>query len=188
MKAQSSQLSPNRNSWRHQYESLERGACAYFGCAAKAAAGHSHCRQHLAMMSNERRRDVRARKRQGRCVDCGARPQFWGVRCILCRQRCVKDSDRLPTGALRALRLYKDAERMLAIEQQQAKARFEIRKLLAMREVEGAQAKALRLYAGVDDGVWRSHAEVGRLMHLSRERVRQLLAPFKTILSITPGH
>ena len=100
----------------------------------------------------------------------------------------MKNSDRLPVGAMRALRLYKDAERMLAIEQQQAKARFEIRKLLAMQEVEGAQAEALRLSAGVDDGLWRSYAEVGRLMHLSRERVRQLLAPFKTILSITPGH
>jgi len=188
MKAQSSQLSPNRNAWRHRYESLAGGACAYFGCAAKAAAGHSHCHQHLAMMSNERRRDVRARKRQGRCVDCGARPQFWGVRCILCRRRCVKHSDRLPIGAMRALRLYKDAERMLAIEQQQAKARFEIRKLLAMQEVKGAQAEALRLSAGVDDGLWRSYAEVGRLMHLSRERVRQLLAPFKTILSIPRGH
>jgi hypothetical protein len=149
--------------------------------------GHSHCRQHLAMMSNERRKQVSARKVQSRCVDCGERPQFWGMRCILCRQRRVKNSDVLPIGALRALRLYKDAERKLAVEQQQAKARFEIRKLLAMQEVEGAQAKALRLYAGVDDGVWRSHAEVGRLMHLSRERVRQLLAPFKAILNIYAG-
>src|ERR1041384_6623794 len=184
MKVRSSQSSAHRNSWQHQYVSLASGACAYFGCAAEAAPGHSHCRPQLTKVSNERRRDVRSRKRQGRCVDCGTRPQFWGVRCILCRQRRVKNSNRLPMGAMRALRLYKDAERMLAIEQQQATARFEIRKLLAMQEVEGAQAEALRLYAGVDDGLWRSHADVGRLMHLSRERVRQLLAPFKAILSI----
>jgi DNA-directed RNA polymerase sigma subunit (sigma70/sigma32) len=39
----------------------------------------------------------------------------------------------------------------------------------------------LRLYAGVDDGQWRNYAEVGRLMRISRERVRQLLYSYREL-------
>jgi hypothetical protein len=164
---------------------LANGRCAYFGCAAEFAIGHSHCRKHLARISKERKKDVQARKRHGPCVDCGERPQFWSLHCIICRQRHVKNPEALPLGVTRALRLYYQAEHQLIIEQSRAKTRFEVRKLLAKGDTNRNQAKALRLYAGIDDGRWRNHAEVGRLMQISRERVRQLLGPYKAILSET---
>lgn len=136
-------------------------------------------------MSRERKKEARARKRQGRCVDCGERPQFWGTRCLLCRQRFKKGAKALPSGATRALRRYRDAERKLAIELRQANARFEIRKLLATGDLAGDLERALRLYAGLDDGRWRNYAEVGRLMRISRERVRQLLYPYRAVLTET---
>jgi hypothetical protein len=81
------------------------------------------------------------------------------------------------------LRLYREAERLFELEQRQAHARFAIRKLLAAGEVTGDREKALRLYAGLDAGHWRTYQEVGRLMNLSKERVRQLLNPSKAILT-----
>jgi hypothetical protein len=176
-----SSQSPRQFSWERQYEKVAHGHCAYFNCSARAVKGHRHCRNHLVRMSRERKKEVRARKRQGMCVDCGEQPQFWGIRCILCRQRFKKAAKALPSGATRALRLYRDAERKLAIELRQANARFEIRKLLATGDIASDQEKALRLYAGVDDGRWRNYAEVGRLMRISRERVRQLLYSYRTL-------
>jgi hypothetical protein len=140
------------------------------------------------MMSRERKKEVRARKRQGMCVDCGEQPQFWGIRCLICRQRFKKGAKALPAGATRALRLYRDAEHQLTIELRQANARFEIRKLLATGDLAADLEKALRLYAGLDDGHWRNYAEVGRLMRISRERVRQLLYPYRTVLTKTLGN
>lgn len=160
--------------------------CAYFGCDAKAAPGRRLCREHLDRMSEARRKSVQERRQQGRCIDCGERPQFWGLRCVICRQQRVKNADALPSGAARALRLYRDAQRRLAIEQFQTRARFEVRKLLATGDVRGPRAEALRLHTGADDCIWRTHAEVARLMDISRERVRQLLYPYKTILTATP--
>lgn len=170
---------------KRPHRRVAQGHCAYFSCPAHAVKGHSYCPDHLAKMSRERKKKVKARKRQGVCVDCGERPRFWGIRCILCRQRFMKSAKALPSGAIRALRLYHEAERKLAIELSQANARFEIRKLLATGDIGGDRAKALRLYAGVDDGHWRNYAEVGRLMHISRERVRQLLYPYRAVLTET---
>ena len=158
--------------------------CIYFGCSAQAAPGHFQCADHLARMSRARKKHFHERRRAGLCVDCGKMPQFWGLRCMICRRCRLKDADALPPGAARALRLYHDAERKLAIEQLQAQARFEVRKLFATGDIKDPQAKALRLHVGVDDGVWRNHAKVGRLMNISRERVRQLLHPYKAILSV----
>jgi hypothetical protein len=176
---------PARRRYADTNEATASSTCVYFGCSAKAAPGHFQCADHLARMSRARKKSVHERRRAGLCVDCGKMPQFWGLRCIICRRCRLKDADALPPSAVRALRLFHDAERKLALEQFQAQARFEVRKLLAAGEIKKRQAKALRLHVGVDDGVWRSHAEVGRLMKISRERVRQLLHAYKPILTAT---
>src|SRR6266404_2609256 len=61
--------------------------------------------------------------------------------------------------------------------------RSPVRKLLASGNVDGKHAKAQRLYAGVDNGKWRTFSEVGKVMHMSKERVRQLLRPSKVALA-----
>ena len=171
-----------RSAARRHYQNRKAVAlCTYFGCSASPKAGRTLCHKHLARMSERNKKRVRARKAKGVCVYCGTRPQFWGIRCVLCRQLFAKHP--LPYGARRALRLYREAEKKCEIEQRQVQARFAVRKLLATGHVNGDYAKALRLYAGLDTGVWRTYEEVGGLMHRTKERVRQLLYPSKVILS-----
>jgi hypothetical protein len=126
---------------------------------------------------------VLERKAKGLCIYCGERPQFWSVRCVVCRQLVVRNKHSLPFGARRALRLYREAERKRDFEQRQLEARFSIRKLLATGTIRGDFARALKLYAGLDDGAWRTYSQVANVMHISKERVRQLLYPSKIILA-----
>lgn len=156
------------------------GLCTHGNCPTKAEPGHTHCRKHLQAMAERasRRRDERIAR--GLCLYCGERPQFWGRRCIICRQLFAKDP--LPSGARKALRLYREAEARSVPEQICREAQAEARNLLVSRMVNGKAALALRLYLGLDDGKWRSHGKVGELMNLSAERVRQMLAPSKRTL------
>jgi len=168
---------------RRQYQKRKAlGLCAYFGCAAHAKAGRMYCPSHLERMSRCNRRRCRERQQNGLCIYCGLRPPFWGVRCLVCRQIFVKGQSALPAGARRALRLYREDERQFELEQLQVQTRFAVRKLLAGGEVTGDRARALLLYAGLDKGFWRTYREVGEVMKLSRERVRQLLYPSKVEL------
>ena len=177
-----------RLSWRTQrrreYEKRKvAGLCAYASCPV-AVRLHRYCGKHLQAMAERQRRVFKQRKKDGLCTYCGTQPPFWGVRCILCRQKFCKDL--LPAGARRALRIYREAERQFELELTQARARFEIRQLLARGNITGDYARALRLYAGTNasrGSRWRTYREVGLLMHLSTERVRQLLKPSKIILA-----
>src|SRR5438067_3046979 len=167
---------------RRQYQKRKtRGACAYFGCKKKPKIDRLYCHRHLANMAKQNRRRCKARKDQGLCIYCGIRPQFWGVRCIICRQIFTKDI--LPFGARRALRLYREAERQFLLEQGQVEAKFAVRKLLAAEAVTGRQARVLRLYVGLDKGDWRTYEEVGKIMNITKERVRQLLYPSRVLLA-----
>ena len=170
---------------RRKYEKRKAaGLCANSGCPAAAANLHSYCSKHLHAMGAWKKQVVNTRKNEGLCTYCGKRPSFWGMFCIICRQKFIKNP--LPLGARRALRLYREAEQKFELELTQAQARFEIRKLLASGNITGDYAKALRLYAGTSvsrGGRWRTYQEVGQLMHLSIERVRQLLKPSKIIIA-----
>lgn len=117
----------------------------------------------------------------GLCTYCGQWPQFWGLKCIFCRDLLTEDP--LPTGARRALRLHRIREARHLQQEIENEARRVVKDLLATKTVTGKYATALRLYAGVDSRKWRSYAQVAKIMHLSRERVRQLLLPSKSILS-----
>src|SRR5260370_27063754 len=156
--------------------------CAYGGCVAKSTRGHTRCRKHLQEMSNRNKEQYKRRMRAGLCTYCGMRPGFWGVRCVVCRQRFVKNP--LPFGARKALRLYREAESKRARERIQVEARHAVRKLLASGDTNGKNAKALRLYAGIDSGEGRTDKQGGQVMKIKKERVRQLLLPSK--INFTP--
>ena len=115
------------------------GLCAYSSCPAAAATLHGYCSKHLHTMGARKRKVVNKRKKEGLCAYCGTRPRFWGVFCIICRQKFIKNP--LPLGARRALRLYREAEQKFDLELAQAHARFEIRKLLASGNITGDYAK-----------------------------------------------
>jgi len=177
-----------RASSRRQYAKRKSlGLCAYGGCQSKPNAPHVHCYAHLDSMARKNRRRTQRRKAEGLCIQCGVRPQFWSVRCVICRQLFIKRKDQLPAGMRRALRLYREAEEEREREQGEVQARFAIRKLLASGSVTGDYARALRLYAGLDHGAWRTYSQVAKLMHISKERVRQLLYPSKLVLTETLG-
>ena len=170
-----------RRSSKKQFEKRKAaGMCAYFGCPEKPKRKHVFCKDHLTAMLRRQKAAVARRKAKGLCIYCGERPQFWGVRCVICRQRFWKSA--LPVRAQRALRKYREAEAQLEVEQLQAQARFAVRKLLLMHDLPKIQATALRLYAGLDDGRWRTNLQVAQRMRITRERVRQLLYPSKVLL------
>jgi transcriptional regulator with XRE-family HTH domain len=156
------------------------GLCAYGQCLERVEPGHRYCRNDLEAMAKRASRRRRERIAQSLCVCCGARPQFWGVKCIICRQMVAKDP--LPIGAKRALRLFREAEAGQRLEQIQADARAAALALLTTNRIQGKRAEALRLYAGIDSGKWRTYREVGVLMNVCVERVRQLLSPSKLML------
>ena len=157
------------------------GLCTSTGCSTNAAVGHTRCQRHLREISERNKKQYTKRMCKGLCTYCGTRPGFWGVRCMICRQKFAKHP--LPNGARRALRRYRQAEEQHRVEQSQVGAKLAIHKLLANGEIKGKRAKALRLYAGVDHGKWRTYSEVGKVMHLSRQAVCQLLAPSKATLA-----
>jgi len=169
-----------KNQRRYQRQKAT-GLCLYASCRSRPESGHLKCRKHLRLMSRRHRERYRERINRALCIYCGERPGFWGTRCIVCRQRFGQDP--LPPEARGRLRLYREAEKQFELEQLQAHVRFAIRKLLLTRDIPPDQATALRLYAGLDNNCWRTYSEVGRLMHVSRERVRQLLYPSKIILA-----
>lgn len=169
-----------RSNWPGYEKRKVTGLCCYFGCTDRSEFGHRHCRKHLDKMLKDQKGRVEARKRGGLCINCGKRPKFWGVRCIICRQFTARDP--LPHAARRALRLYREAATQLQNEETEVQARFAIRRMLATKQIEGKGAEALSLYAGLDGGQWRSYREVAKLMNLSKERIRQLLQPSKVAL------
>jgi hypothetical protein len=157
------------------------GVCAQTPCRAKAEPGRSKCQKHLRTMAAHAQKTRRNRKRDGLCVCCGKRPQFWGRKCIICRQNFT--SDPLPKGARKALRLYRESEARRQLEESQYAARLAALKLIDTGEINGKRAEALRLYVGLDNGKWRTRKEISVRMKVSLERVRQLLLPAKARLA-----
>ncbi len=161
----------------HQRQYLRRkaaGKCTATGCPNDAKPGHTKCRAHLASLSQRHKKRYVSRSGQGLCIYCGERPQFWGVRCVICRQRFFKEV--LPSAARKALHGYVEAEKKRDIEHAQVEARFQARKLLLGDRLTAVQAQALRLFVGDDNGSWRTYDEVARLMRVSKQRVHQALS------------
>jgi uncharacterized protein YdbL (DUF1318 family) len=168
----------------HQVQYLKRkatGRCTATGCPDKAELAHTHCRKHLRRMAKQHKTRYQSRAKEAVCIYCGERPQFWGVRCLICRQRFAKN--RLPSGALRALRAYRAAEHQRDLELAQVEARFAARKLLIVGDVTGASAEALRLHMGIDDGRSLTYEQVAKRMGISKQRVGQLLQLAKAKLT-----
>jgi len=170
-------IKPHQRQYRRRKAA---GLCTQTGCGTKPEHGHTHCRKHLQKMSRDNKAQYQQRKRAGLCIYCGLRPQFWGVRCVICRQAFAKDS--LPVGARRALRLYREAEQKREREQLEVETRHAARMVLASGDIDGDAAEALRLYVGADDGKWRTYEQVGQRMKVSKEWIRKLLMPSKIIL------
>jgi len=171
---------------KQQYEKRKAaGLCTYCGCPAKPEVGRTRCPKHLVALSKKYSKRCYERIKQGVCIYCGLRPPFWGLRCLICRQIFAKDP--LPSGARRALRQYRLAETRRKVEQFQAQARTVIHDLLASGQINGKCAEVLRLYSGLDTGEWRTYAEVGYIMSISKERVRQLLHPSRVIMAQLMG-
>jgi hypothetical protein len=95
------------------------------------------------------------RVEQQLCFQCGVRPQFWGKRCIICRQLVAKDP--LPRGARAALRKYRHTQAQCSREQRRETIRDAGRELVARGSLTERQKEALQLYLGLEDNGWRTH-------------------------------
>lgn len=144
---------PLKSHHRQYQKRKSAGLCTATGCHQKSAARHTHCHRHLQLMSRQHKQRYAARAREALCVYCGDRPGFWGVRCVICRQKFADDP--LPSAARKALRKYREAEALLQAERLQPETRFQARKLLASGTIKGDAAKALHSMPGsmmVDGG------------------------------------
>jgi DNA-binding transcriptional regulator YiaG len=95
----------------------------------------------------------------------------------------------LPFGARRALRVYREAEERARETRVLEDARIAAMTLLKGGKVERKQAEALRLYMAFGRSRLRTYKEIGTMMKISKERVRQLLLPTKVTLGATlSGH
>ena len=121
------------------------------------------------------------RKNQQLCCACGTRPQFWGLRCVICRQLFAKDP--LPRGARQALRRYRELDAVHQGERDRETVRNAARELVSEGNLTVREAEALVLYLGLEDNGWRTYKEVADLMQVSGERVRQLLLGPKAALA-----
>jgi len=126
------------------------GGCAQARCRSKAEPGRSKCRKHLRTMSAHALKMRRKRIRDGLCTRCGKRPQFWGRKCIICRQEFA--ASPLPKAALKALHLYRESEARRHLEVSQQAARLAALELIDTGQLKGKRAAALRLYVGLDNG------------------------------------
>lgn len=150
------------------------GVCSHGRCTKRTAAGRVRCQTHLRDMAAHAKRRTLRFKANKTCTYCGERPGFWGKRCILCRQ--LFSNNPLPRGARRVIREYLAKEAQTKTKESLQRARLAGTKLIADGKVTGRRAEALRLYVGLDGHQsTRSYREVGQLMNLSGERVRQLL-------------
>lgn len=159
----------------------EAGLCTYGACPELPQQGHTQCPMHLQWMRNSEKKRRNTRIAKGLCPRCGELPRFWGLKCVLCRQSVA--GDPLPAGARKALRLYRKEQAKHIQSSIEDNTRAAVIDLLSKGTVTGKYAEALRLYAGLETHEWRTYEEVGKIMRLTKERVRQLLAPSKDILS-----
>ena len=149
-------------------------------CSERAAPGRHACRRHLRYAARQAAKIRAQRSAQGLCVSCGKRPQFWGIRCVICSELCARRP--LPGPALKAIRHYRRLKAQLEVIQIKERIEMASRVLLAKGFVSGKRAWALQLYIGLDKDEWRTYRQVAKIMKVSCERVRQLLAPSKAAL------
>lgn len=79
--------------------------------------------------------------------------------------------------------MYRELEAVSLLAAKRERIRVAGLKLLASDQLKVREAEALVLYLGLEENKWRTHGEVARLMKISSERVRQLLAPSKSALA-----
>jgi DNA-directed RNA polymerase sigma subunit (sigma70/sigma32) len=103
----------------------------------------------------------------------------------ICRQNSA--ANPLPKAALKALRLYRESEARRDLEESQHAARLAALELIDTGKLDGKRAEALRSYVGLDNGKWRTYQQVGALLNVSREAVRQFLRPSKYALTLMLG-
>lgn len=160
----------------------EASLCTYGNCTELPQEGRSQCPMHLQRMRSSERERRNGRIAKGLCSRCGELPKFWGLNCVLCRQMVA--ADPLPAGARKALRLYRIEQAKQLQRSIEDDTRAAVNDLLSKGTVCGKYAEALRLYVGLDTHEWRTYEQVGKIMRLTKERVRQLLLPSKIILSV----
>jgi hypothetical protein len=149
---------------REFQDRVSQGMCGYFGCPNRQKLGRTQCPRHLDEMIAYSAARRAKRKQKKLCIDCGERPGWWGVRCVVCRTGYVKDP--LPLGARKALRRHRRLEAI-------ASRRYQAQQALAL--VTDARARQVLISRhGLADSVDRTLEEIGTALGVTRERIRQI--------------
>lgn len=152
---------------RERQRKRERGLCLWAGCVDAPKEGHTLCQVHLDEMNIRNKAMREKRKAKGLCIYCNERPGWFGLFCMVCRVEQGRAAPgSLPEGAKRALKHYR---RMEAIDARRRQAE-EIIGFIANDRTR----QVFIMRHGLNDGVDRTLEEIGRELHVTRERVRQL--------------
>jgi hypothetical protein len=183
---QRTDLERSRDAARKKIKYRQRvaeGLCTFGYCLEAAEPGRVQCRHHLQKMVDQALKIRTQRIASEVCVSCGRRPPFWGRRCILCRR--AQSNNPLPRGARRALREFRKQEVLREKERVRADVCKAALEVIGSQRLDAKSVRALSLWVGLDRVEGRSYRQVGRLMNISGERVRQLLKPAKAALTET---
>lgn len=129
------------------------------------------CTRHLKRLLRytEMRRSQRIKAKL--CIDCANMPQFWGLRCVICRQR--HSVGVLPPGARKALAKYRQRD-TVAVRVQQAQVAVDRLKTYNPRLISPHAVEILTMRHGLSDHIDRTLEEVGAAFSVTRERIRQI--------------
>lgn len=91
--------------------------------------------------------------------------------------------DPLPGGARPAQSKSRERDQQRPVEARRETVRIAARELIARGGLTENEKEAVRLYFGLEDNRWRTLEQVAQLMHVTAQRIHQLLLPSKTILA-----
>jgi RNA polymerase sigma factor (sigma-70 family) len=147
-----------------------QGLCAWGGCPNPFSEGHVYCDAHLKDMVRSQRVRIDTRRAKGLCIACGKGPALGLSWCIACRPRFCDSA--LPRGVMRSER-----EREKGEEARVTAARREERNRRVNQDLhllDKRRQRLLILRYGLRGGEDKTLSEVGRMLGLTRQRVKQL--------------
>src|ERR1051325_1492011 len=149
---------------RLYWEQRSKGLCGYGRCQKEAANGHSMCAEHLKASSAGIAKMSARRIQQGLCRQCGLTPYFSRPFCLPCRIKFgLSPLPRITRKQIR--KFWRDdaikERRRVASEVIASTSDERLRKILTLRH-------------GLESGNDASLEEIGAVLNLTRERVRQI--------------
>ena len=149
----------------NQEKRKAQGLCAYGGCTQKLQT-LTQCAEHANRMSAYVKKRRVERQRQGLCIDCGQPKDLDVVHCSRCNPKAAEVARR------------KEVKRQQRIEKQNREKEVRIARNQYLEAIipllNARNARLISLRFGIGETQDRTLAATGKILGISRERVRQI--------------